>query len=76
MDGAAPSLRASVLIALQSTPGGLTADEVAEKIGASILSIRPRVTELSKAGIIIPSCERRMNASGRRATVWCARGQA
>ena len=48
----------------------MTADEVAETIGKSILSVRPRIAELSKLGKIEDSGERRMNESGKDATVW------
>jgi DNA-directed RNA polymerase specialized sigma24 family protein len=49
---------------------GLTADEVAEKLGCSVLSIRPRCSELRTAGRIVPSGDRRKNVSGLRAAVW------
>ena len=71
----APSLRVKVLEAIRSTPDGLTADEAAEKLAMSILAIRPRVTELKAAGLIVPSCARRKNASGRSAVVWVSRGE-
>jgi hypothetical protein len=50
--------------------GGLTADECAEIIGSSILSIRPRVTELARTGEIEDSGTRRKNLSGKQAIVW------
>ena len=48
----------------------MTADEVAETIGKSILSVRPRIAELSKLGKIEDSGNRRANESGKDATVW------
>jgi predicted HTH transcriptional regulator len=48
----------------------MTADEVAENMGKSILSIRPRIAELSKLGSIEDSGQRRTNESGKVATVW------
>lgn len=45
----ATTLRDRVLSVFQSH-GPMTADQCAERMGASILSIRPRVTELSKLG--------------------------
>lgn len=62
-------LRARALAVLEGSRG-LTADEVAGKLGLSILSIRPRITELSRLGRARDSGERRHNASGRRAIVW------
>lgn len=64
------TLRAKVYGAL--TRRSQTADEVAESLGESILAIRPRVTELHKAGYLLDTGERRANASGRLAVVWRA----
>ena len=50
--------------------GPLTADEIAEKAGETILSIRPRCSELKRAGRIIKTDARRLNVSGCSATVW------
>tara|TARA_Y100000588_G_C14209996_1_gene906288 strand:- start:1576 stop:1884 length:309 start_codon:yes stop_codon:yes gene_type:complete len=67
----APNLRTATKSALAaSEPHGLTADEVAAVLGLSILSIRPRVTELSRMGVIEDSGARRANQSGKRAIVW------
>lgn len=65
----APQLRARALAELERS-NGLTADEVAGRMGASILSIRPRITELSRLGKVRDSGHRRANASGRLAIVW------
>jgi hypothetical protein len=52
-------------------PGSLgqTAD-VATRLNRSVLSIRPRVSELHRAGQIVSTADRRRNHSGLRATVW------
>ena len=55
---------------LAGMQGGATADEIAAELGASILSIRPRVSELNRLGVIEKTAERRKNASGMTATVW------
>jgi predicted ArsR family transcriptional regulator len=65
----APVLRQMALDVLERS-NGLTADEVAGKLGMSILSIRPRITELSRLNKVRDSGKRRRNASGRQAIVW------
>jgi len=62
-------LRAKALDMLERS-NGLTADEVAGRLGLSILSIRPRLTELARGGKVRDSGERRLNHSGRPAIVW------
>ncbi len=50
---------------------GATADELAAELGESVLSIRPRITELfRKARIIFDSGKRRWNISGSSARVF------
>lgn len=51
-------------------PQGLTADEVAADLDLSILTVRPRVSELHRSGSLIDSGSRRKNTSGMTATVW------
>jgi len=50
----------------------LTADEVANELGRSCLSVRPRITELHNQGDIQDTGWMRRNRSGRFATVWIA----
>ena len=66
----AATLRGQTLRAIAVSDNGLTADECADTLGLSLLSIRPRVTELHKLGEIEDSGQRRKNYSGRNATVW------
>jgi len=49
-----------------------TADEISSVLGFSVLSIRPRVSELHAAGYIEDTGVRRRNKSGRQAAVWRA----
>lgn len=50
--------------------GPMTADEVSRKLGASVLTVRPRFTELRKARKIMDTGERRRTASGKTAAVF------
>lgn len=71
--GRAPTLRREVLALLcQHLTDGLTADEAAARMGESVLSIRPRFSELVATGHIRDSGYRRDNISGRSAVVWLA----
>lgn len=63
-------LRARVLEVLRQHPDGRTTDEVAAELGASVLAIRPRFSELNAAGEIEATNLRRRNSSGLSATVW------
>jgi predicted ArsR family transcriptional regulator len=60
-------LREKVLAALEVAR---TADEVADVLSVSILSVRPRVSELHRDGRIEKTGDRRKNASGMSAHVW------
>ena len=68
----AATLRAKVLALFE---GGrrLTADECADLLDESILSIRPRVTELSAKGLIEDSGARGRTASGSSCIRWVRR---
>jgi hypothetical protein len=50
--------------------GPLTADEVADRLGLSVLTVRPRMTELRRMGHTTDTGKRRPNLSGRPAIVW------
>ena len=52
---------------------GLTADELAERLGMDRWSIQPRTTELKRKGIVRDSGMRRPNATGKQAIVWIAK---
>lgn len=67
----APTLRDMALGLLSKQ--ALTADEVANALKVSVLSVRPRITELFKLGLIDETGERRANESGLKAAVWRAK---
>ncbi len=48
---------------------GLTPDGCAKELNLSVLTTRPRCTELLTAGLLIPTGERRQNQSGMSAAV-------
>ena len=52
---------------------GLTADELAARLGMDRWSIQPRTTELRRKGLIRDSGTRRPNATGKQAIVWTAK---
>jgi predicted ArsR family transcriptional regulator len=62
--------RAAVLEEFKRNPAGLTADEIATALNLSVLSVRPRVSELNRLGMIEQTGARRRNDSGMAATVW------
>jgi predicted ArsR family transcriptional regulator len=70
MRGTANKMRAAVLAQFAQYPGGATADAVARDLNLSVLSVRPRVSELKRTGKIKQTGARRKNESGMTATVW------
>jgi hypothetical protein len=69
----AKTIRARVLGFLtQHHLGSFTADQIAAGLGESILSVRPRVSELRRSELIEPTAERRMNKSGMPVQCWRA----
>jgi len=63
-----PTLREQCFRIISQIP--MTADEVAECMEKSILSVRPRIAELRQLGKLVDSGRRRTNESGKLATVW------
>lgn len=51
---------------------GLTADELAARLGMERWSVQPRTSELKRKGFIRDSGRRRLNCTGRQAIVWVA----
>lgn len=76
VEGRAAMLREKCHACLRGA--ALTADEVAELVGESVLAVRPRVTELRQQGKVEQATGtdgkplRRRNASGATAAVWRA----
>lgn len=68
----AATLRGQVLAALIEL-GPMTADEIAARLRLSVLSVRPRVSELLAQQRIERTGERRQNVSGMNAAVWRVR---
>jgi predicted ArsR family transcriptional regulator len=69
----AEALRDRVFSFLKANyPAPFTADEVADRLGVSILSARPRLSELRRSALIEPTAERRKNRSGLSAHCWRA----
>ncbi|MBS3648723.1 winged helix-turn-helix transcriptional regulator [Pseudaminobacter sp. 19-2017] len=66
----AKSMRQRVLELLREEP--MTCDEVAEALKLSPLSVRPRITELRNAGIVVDSGERKKLRSGKTGIIWLA----
>lgn len=65
-----PTIRERVLAALRVTPG--TPDEISDWLGESILTVRPRCSELLRLGKVKETGERRPNRSGHSANVLAA----
>lgn len=63
-------IKAQVIAALGKRHDGLTADELTEATGVDLLSVRPRLTELQRAGKIEDTGERRPGNRGRSQKVW------
>ena len=69
----AATVREQVLAEFRAAfPGGLGADEIAALLNQSILTVRPRCSELLAAGLIEQTHKRRRNASGMSAAIWRA----
>jgi predicted ArsR family transcriptional regulator len=68
-------LQAMALAAIQRAgDAGLTADELAAKLGLSRWAVQPRTSELRRKGAIQDGGQRRRNVTGRHAIVWVATG--
>jgi len=69
----AEALRVRVFAFLKANyPAPFTADEEADRLGISFLSVRPRLSELRRSALVEPTTERRKNKSGMMARCWRA----
>jgi predicted ArsR family transcriptional regulator len=64
----AKSLKARVMAALKKAPG--TPEQIAHRIGAPLMNVRPRLSELSALGLVVDSGARGQAMGGRKAIVW------
>lgn len=71
--GKAATLRQIVLAFLKAHPGGLTDEELQERIPMQPSTQRPRRVELVAAGLIEDSGKTKPTRSGRAATIWRAK---
>tara|TARA_R110000824_G_scaffold34752_3_gene109902 strand:+ start:378 stop:692 length:315 start_codon:yes stop_codon:yes gene_type:complete len=67
--GRPESLRDKVIASLELY-GALTPDECADRLGESLLSIRPRFSELSRMGRILKTGNTRPSSQGKSQAVW------
>lgn len=69
----AKTLRDNVLrVLMDEAPNALSADMIALRLQRSPFAVRPRVSELSAAGLIERAGERAINESGMSASLWRA----
>ena len=68
-------LRLKALQSLASAQSGLTGSQVAERMGAWLYSVKPRLTELDRMGLIEDSDRREKNDRGRQEIVWQITGR-
>jgi hypothetical protein len=66
----ARNLRGRVLEYIKASTAPPMADEIADQLGKSVLSVRPRVAELHRLGEIRPAESRGKNESGHAAARW------
>lgn len=63
-------LRRKVLEALANCTQGATGEQLAAIIDEWLYSVKPRLTELSRMGLVEDSGERLVNSRNRREIVW------
>jgi len=63
-------MRLQALQSLASVQPGLTGSQVADRMGAWLYSVKPRLTELQRMGLVADSGERARNERKRQEVVW------
>lgn len=66
----APTMRERVLEAVRAAGRPISPDEVADALGKSILSVRPRFSELADRGLIRDTGQRGKTDEGRSCILW------
>lgn len=69
-EGRATSVKKRVHNLMISLSEWMTADEMAEKLGLSVLAVRPEVCHLHKEGLIEKTGQKRTSVTGMPAHVW------
>lgn len=64
-------IRQQILAVLKETPN-LTGDQIADKLGKPVKQIRPRFTEMKKAGLIKKGSQIKLAGSKRPSVQWVA----
>lgn len=63
-------LRLKVLQSLHRTPNGATGEEITDRINEWLYSVKPRITELARYGLVKDSGHRVKNSRNRNEIVW------
>ena len=58
------------ILALLADGSELTPDEMADRLGANIMAVRPRVSDLAKDELIVRTGDRRKSPTGQSSAVW------
>lgn len=66
----AATLRKQVLEMIRESVFGRSADSISRELGITILSIRPRCSELNAKGLIVDSGRRDLTESGKASIIW------
>ena len=70
--GSLNQLQRRIYNLLVETPGGLTAEEVSDRLRVRLNSISPRTAPMEEAGLIIKNGTRRNESTGHKAIIWAA----